>query len=61
MADASAVPGVRLGQQAVLLGRQGQEQVTAREWAGLAGTIPYEVLCGFSARLPRELIGAGRA
>jgi len=61
MVDASAVPGARLGQSAVLLGRQGQEQVTAREWAGLAGTIPYEILCGLSPRLPRELLGAGRA
>jgi alanine racemase len=61
MVDASRVPGVRLGQQAVLLGRQGQEQVTAREWARLAGTIPYEILCGLSPRLPRESAGAGHA
>jgi alanine racemase len=61
MVDASAVPGARLGQPAVLLGRQGQEQVTAREWAALAGTIPYEIFCGLSPRLPRQLTGAPRA
>jgi alanine racemase len=53
MVDASAVRGLRVGQEAVLLGRQGRQQVTAREWAALADTIPYEIFCGLSSRLPR--------
>ena len=45
----------------VLLGRQGDEEVTADEWADLLGTISYEVLCGIGARVPRVPVGTGAA
>ena len=44
---------VRPGDEVVLLGRQGDEEITADEWAGLLGTISYEVLCGVGPRVPR--------
>ena len=37
---------VRPGDEVVLLGRQGDEAVTADDWAALLGTISYEVVCG---------------
>jgi alanine racemase len=37
----------------VLIGRQGDDEVTAWEWAGRMGTIAYEVVCGISGRVPR--------
>jgi alanine racemase len=37
----------------VLLGTQGAEQITAQEMADRTHTIPYEVLCAVSARVPR--------
>ena len=40
----------------VLLGRQGDEEITADEWAGLLGTISYEVLCGIGPRVPRIVV-----
>jgi alanine racemase len=40
----------------VLLGRQGDEEITADEWAGLLGTISYEVLCGIGPRVPRVMV-----
>lgn len=43
-----------IGQEAVLIGRQGTEQITANEWARHVGTIGYEVVCGISARVPRN-------
>ena len=51
------------GDEVVLIGSQGDQVVTAQEWAWLTGTIPYEIVCGFSARLPRRYSGApaGRA
>jgi alanine racemase len=52
--DASVQPG----DEVVLLGRQGDEEITADEWAGLLGTITYEVLCGFGPRLPRVVTNA---
>jgi alanine racemase len=47
---------VRPGDEVVLLGRQGNEEITAEEWAGLLGTISYEVLCGVGARVPRVAV-----
>jgi alanine racemase len=47
---------VRPGDEVVLLGRQGDEEITADEWAGLLGTISYEVLCGIGPRVPRTVV-----
>lgn len=59
MVDVTDVPEpVRSGDEAVLLGRQGEEHVDADEIAGWAGTIPYEILCGFSERVPRRFEAA---
>jgi alanine racemase len=41
------------GDEVVLIGRQGTEEITAQEVADLLGTIPYEVVCGLNARIPR--------
>lgn len=51
--DISDVPGVRLGDVATLVGTDGREAITVDEVAELAGTISYEVLVGFTKRLPR--------
>jgi alanine racemase len=53
MVDVTGVEGVQVGDEAVLLGRQGGEQIRAEELAALAQTIHYEVLCGVGARVPR--------
>lgn len=50
--DAGDLP-VQVGDEAVLLGRQGQERITVEEWAHGAGTIPYEITCGLGRRLPK--------
>ena len=44
---------VRPGDEVVLLGRQGDEEIRAEEVAGWAGTIGYEVVTSVSARVPR--------
>ena len=43
-----------IGSRATLLGRQGDESITARDLAGWAESIPYEILCLLGLRLPRE-------
>jgi alanine racemase len=53
MVDATEVPSVRIGDEAVLLGVQGGEQIDAGELADRCGTIAYEVFCNISARVPR--------
>ena len=53
MIDVSAAPGARVGDDAVLIGRQGQERVAADELAELCRTIPYETVTALSSRVPR--------
>jgi alanine racemase len=48
---------LQVGDEVVLLGRQGDEEIRAEEWAERLGTIPYEVVCGVSARVPRRYTG----
>ena len=45
---------VKLGDQVVLLGAQGDDEITADEWAERLGTISYEVVCGFGPRMSRR-------
>jgi alanine racemase len=44
---------VAVGDEVVLIGRQGDDAITAWEWAERTGTIAYEIVCGISARVPR--------
>ena len=43
----------KVGDEVVLIGRQGSEEITAEEVARKLGTINYEVVCGISKRVPR--------
>lgn len=51
--DVTDVVDARQGDAVVLIGSQGSECVTVSELAKLLGTIPYEVLCAISPRVPR--------
>ncbi len=53
MADVTGIEDVAVGDQVVLYGRQGDEEISVDEIASLAGTINYEVTCALSARVPR--------
>jgi alanine racemase len=54
--DLGADPDVRRlrGEQAILIGRQGEERITAEDVARRLGTINYEVTCALTPRVPRE-------
>jgi len=54
--DVTDVPGVEVGDEVVLIGTQSEVKVTAADVAKLTGTIPYEVLCGIAARVPRTAV-----
>lgn len=57
MVDVTDLPvPVEAGDDVVLLGSQGTGEIRAEELATLAGTIPYEILCGFSERVPRRAV-----
>ena len=55
MLDVTGIPDVRRGDPVVLIGRQGEEQITAEEVAGWLGTISYEVVSTILPRVPREV------
>ena len=56
MLDVSGIEGVKIGDEVVLIGKQGNEQITAGELAGLLGTINYEVVARLAESLPRIYI-----
>jgi alanine racemase len=56
MVDVTDLSRVQIGEEAVLIGKQGKESISAEEIAGWIGTISYEVLCGIGKRVPRIYI-----
>lgn len=57
--DISEIPGAGVGDVATVVGRDGDETITLEEVAAWAETINYEILTGFSRRLPRIWIDRG--
>jgi alanine racemase len=53
MVDVTDIPGVAAGDEVVLIGRQGNETITADELAELCDTISYEILTSIGPRVPR--------
>ncbi len=53
MIDVSDIPGVQVGDEIILLGRQSSEEIHVFELARWAETIPYENFCGIGKRVPR--------
>ncbi len=53
VADVTDLPEVKLDDEVVLLGQQGEQIIGPEELARRCGTISYEILCGISARVPR--------
>ena len=53
MIEVTDVPEAQVGDEVVLLGRQGGETITAAEIAGRTETIEHEVLSTLAVRLPR--------
>ena len=55
--DVTGIPGVRVGDEVVVLGNQegslGSDAITAEEIAGWVGTIPWEIITSISRRVPR--------
>jgi alanine racemase len=56
MVDVTDVPGARAGDEVVLIGEQGDQEITAEAVAARLGTINYEVVSQILARVPREAV-----
>lgn len=57
LVDVTDMAGATIGDEAILLGREGELNVDAAEHGKLTGTISYEVLCRISERVPRQYTG----
>ena len=53
MLDVSHIPGVTMGDEVTIFGRDGEEEISAADLAGMAGTIAYEIICAVGHRVPR--------
>jgi alanine racemase len=56
MVDVTDIPGARLEDEVVLLGRQGDERITAEQLAAWANTISYEIVSRIHPTLPRVVV-----
>jgi alanine racemase len=56
MIDVTDSGSVAIGEPVILIGEQGEARITAQDWAGWAGTVPYEIFCGISKRVPRVVV-----
>jgi alanine racemase len=54
--DVTAVPGVELDDEVILMGHDAGVSITAEEIARIAGTLSYEVTCGIGGRVPRVTV-----
>jgi alanine racemase len=59
MADVSHLPEVEAGDEVVVLGRQGDDEITLDEFAESAGIIPHELLVRLGSRAPRVYLRNG--
>jgi alanine racemase len=58
--DVSHIPECEVGDEVVLMGKQGNEYISANEIAGKAKTISYEILCVLGKRAPRVFVNKGK-
>jgi alanine racemase len=53
MIDLGDMQNIQVGEEVVLLGKQGDEEISIYEWCRRLETIPFEVTCGISRRVAR--------
>jgi alanine racemase len=55
MIDVGHIQDVALGDEVVLIGRQGENEITLNEVADLTGTIPYDVMCAMGKQVQHRI------
>ena len=61
LVDVSSLKNISIGDEAVLIGKQGRDEITATELAEWCGTVPWEVLTNITYRVPRLYRGGSAA
>lgn len=60
MVDVTDIENVAAGDWITLMGKEGEEEITVEELSYMAGSFPYEFVCGISLRVPREYYFEGQ-
>jgi alanine racemase len=60
MVDITDIPQAQMWDEAVIMGRQGDEEITARDIAKLKNSVTYDVLTGWRLRMRRKNVNAGK-
>ena len=60
MVDVTGIPGVQPEDPVVLVGRDGEHEITMDQIADAAGSFNYEFMCGISRRVPRYYCAQGQ-
>jgi alanine racemase len=56
LVDVTHIAGAAIGDEVTLIGRSGDQQITARDLARWEGTVVYETLCNLTKRVPRRYV-----
>ncbi|MGI6176886.1 MAG: alanine racemase [Eubacterium sp.] len=56
MIDVTDVPGVKVGDEVIVMGSDGKNEISAEDIAKATGTISYEIVCAFGQRLPKVYV-----
>lgn len=60
MIDVTSVNNINVGDEVIIFGKRGDEEITVTELAALMGTINYEILCVIGKRIPRVYLKDGK-
>ena len=60
MVDVTEIPEAAFMDTVVLIGKDGQEEITVEELSDLSGRFPYEFICCLGKRIPRNYRAHGR-
>ena len=56
MVDVTDIPDVKLGDEVIIMGSDGEKVISAEDIAQATGTINYEIICAFGQRLPKVYV-----
>ena len=59
MVDITDIPQAQMWDEAVLMGRQGEDEITVRDIAKLKNSVTYDVLTNWRLRLRRKAVNGG--
>ena len=60
MVDVTAIPEAQMGDEVVLIGKSGDEEITMFQISRTAGVVHYEFMCSLHHRMPRYYVRGGK-